>query len=362
MIKNINYSDADVFNQEMDLIHNSGWSFLCIKDQVIDNNSYITYEVGGKRLVLQNFEGELKCFENICQHRFNKIQEGYSGNSPFFCKYHSWAYNSDGQAIIGEQFRSQLELENRECLKKYEVDICGKFIFIKVNSEFNDNLRTYLGDFWDILEEVSDNIDSLINCEYMVIPHKANWKLLVENVLECYHCSSVHKETLVPIGIGSKKPENHISDRFHDMIDYPIRIGKQQKVRNEKLNFLNKRLYIHNSLRHIFIYPNLFLTSTDGTLFYIGKLTPNDEGNTELLVNFAKPVLNGLTQKEEFISKAFFESSLDSASKVIYEDRAILENIQKNLPLVRDLCQIFGSEEFRVSKFHERIINFVKYI
>lgn len=361
MIKNVNYSDRGVFDEEMELIHNAGWVFLCLLDSVSENNAYVTYEIGAKRLVLQNFEGKINCFENICQHRFNKIQQGYNGNSPFFCKYHSWGYNSEGEAIVGEQFVQQLEAENRKCLKRYDVEICGKFVFAKVNPEFEGSLKSYLGEFWDVLTEVSENIDSVINKDYIVIPHKANWKLLVENVLECYHCSSVHKETLVPIGIGSKRPENHLADDFHDMIDYPIRIGRQQKERNAKLNFLDKKSYIHNSLRHIYIYPNLFITSTDGTLFYIGRLTPENEADTALLVNFARPVLKDLTKKEEFIANAFFESSPESAQKVIFEDREILENIQSNLPLIKDLTQIFGDEEFRIVRFHEKISNFVKY-
>jgi len=362
MIKNINYLDKDIFDIEMESIHNSSWIFIGLKGQLSEDNDFVTYEIGKKNLVAQNFDGTIKCFENICQHRFNKIQSGNLGNSPFFCKYHAWAYDSDGKAMVNESFKNQLESENRNCLKQYEVDSCGEFIFVKINEESNETLKEYLGEFYPVLNDLSSNFESLLNKEYIVIPHQANWKLLVENVLECYHCSTVHKETLVPIGIGSKKPENNVKDRNHDMIDYPIRNGRQQKLRNEKLNFLDKRLFKHNSLRHIYIFPNLFITSTDGILFYIGKLTPQSPYKTNLLVSFARPILNDLSRKESILSNAFFDSSLDSATKVVFEDKEILENIQKNLPLVEGLTQIFGDEEFRIVNFHDNIKKVVKYI
>lgn len=362
MIRNLNYVNNDIFNLEMKLLHNSSWVFICLKNQILENNDFVTYEIGEKKLVLQNLQGVIKCFENICQHRFNNIQSGEKGNSGFFCKYHGWVYDSEGKALVKDKFKDQLISEKRDCLKEYQVEYCGDFVFVKINLASHDNLKAHLGVFYDILTDLSCNFDSLLNNEYISIPHNANWKLLVENVLECYHCSTVHKDTLVPIGIGSKKPENNVVDKNHDMIDYPIRIGKQQKLRNEKLSFLDKRDFKHNSLRHLYIYPNLFITSTDGILFYVGKLAPQSPTTTNLLATFVRPKLNELTKKETMLSNAFFNASLESAQKVVYEDKAILENIQDNLSLVKDLSQIFGEEEFRIENFHKNIKKNINYI
>jgi phenylpropionate dioxygenase-like ring-hydroxylating dioxygenase large terminal subunit len=362
MIKNINYLDDEIFNIEMENLHNSSWVFVCLKEQISIVNDFVTYEIGKKSLVIQNFEGDIKCFENICQHRFNKIQSGHIGNAPFFCKYHSWGYDSKGNAIVSQDFTNQLIAENRNCLKQYEVEKIGEFVFAKVNQDSKVSLKEHLGEFYQVLLNLSSYFDKQIINEYTVISHRANWKLLVENVLECYHCVSVHKETLVPIGVGTKKPKNHVTDRFHDMIDYPIRIGNQQKIRNEKLSFLKKRSFEHGSLRHVFVFPNLFITSTDGILFYVGKLSPQSADKSDLLVSFVKPKLVDLTKKETVLSNAFFNSSLDSSTKVIFEDKEILENIQKNLPMVEGLAQIFGKEEFRVERFHDNIKKEVKYI
>lgn len=157
------------------------------------------------------------------------------------------------------------------------------------------------------------------------------------------------------------KPKNNIVDRFHDTIDYPISVERKQQERNEKLAFLDKREYRHNSLRHFYIFPNLFITSTDGVLFYIGRLMPQSPDKTDLLVNFIKPKFRDLSNRESVLVDAFYRTPIESFTKVIYEDKFILENIQNNLSSVKDLSQIFGDEEFRIKNFHAKINEIIHY-
>jgi phenylpropionate dioxygenase-like ring-hydroxylating dioxygenase large terminal subunit len=361
MIKNVNYIDQEVFNKEVSLIFNSNWVYVCLTSQIPNVNDYVTYELGILKLVIHHFDDGIKCFDNICLHRFNKIQQGNSGNSSFFCKYHSWGYGSNGHILGQEKFQSELVDFKRDCLKQYQVGICGQFVFVKVNNESSQELENHLGEFFTLLVSISSNFDSVINKELLEIPHNANWKLLVENVLECYHCSTVHKETLVPIGIGRLKPENNIVDRFHDTIDYPISVGKKQQERLEKLSFLDKRQYQHKSLKHFYIFPNLFITSTDGILFYVGRLMPKSSDLTSLFVSFIKPKFKNLSYRELILSEAFYRAPIETFSKVIYEDKIILEDIQKNLPSVIDQQQVFGEEEFRIKNFHIMIKQIINY-
>ncbi len=191
--------------------------------------------------------------------------------------------------------------------------------------------------------------------------HVANWKLLVENVLECYHCSTVHKNTLVPIGMGFLDPQNHFSENMHDTIDYPLLNTDKQVERNKKLSFLDKRKFIHNSFRHFFIFPNLFISSTDGILFYIGRLDPLSVNQTNLLVSFHKPVFDDLAHRENVLIDLFYNEGFDSFFNVILEDKKVLENIQSNLISVPKETQIFGNQENRVSSFHKSLQSIINY-
>ncbi|MEG2078284.1 aromatic ring-hydroxylating oxygenase subunit alpha [Chryseobacterium sp.] len=362
MIKNINYTNENVLQEELEQIFHKSWFFVGLSDKLQNNNDYITYRCGSVSIFVQNFGAELKCFSNVCLHRFNNIHNGNEGNGHVICSYHNWVYDDKGSPMVrSECLKEELSLCNRPKLEQYEVETCGKFVFAKVNKEDSVSLNEHLGSFYDKLIEISSFFDKIINDETVVLDHKANWKLLVENVLECYHCSSVHKETLVPIGIGGKKPENHFCESGHDKVDYPIRTTAMQAERESKLTFLIKTQYPHKSLQHWHIFPNLFITSTVGNLFYIGRLTPDKPDFTQLHAQFVKPTYTELTKREGMLLNAYAQTSLESSTKVIYEDRAILEEIQKNLSIIPEQKQIFGEEEFRIKSFHQNINNIINY-
>lgn len=362
MIKNINYINKAILDQELKDFFHDDWFYVGLTDQLQNRNDYITYKCGKVSIFIKNFEGELKCYSNICLHRFNNIHENIQGNGEFICSYHNWVYDENGYPNLqSDCLKKELRSCSRLKLKNYSLEICGKFIFVKVNDKKVNSLKDFLGSFYDKLEELSLFFDKIINDKIELIPHKANWKLLVENVLECYHCSSVHKDTLTPLGIGSKKPENNFNENGHDKIDYPVRVTKLQKEREFKLTFLNKSNYLHNSLQHWYICPNLFITSSVGNLFYIGRINPCEYDFTELHAQFVLPKYFELTNKEKFLLKAYSESSVLSSKKVIYEDKQILEQIQNNLNCVPEEKQIFGDEEFRIEAFHKILNNKINY-
>ncbi len=362
MIKNINYTSENILREELEEIFHKSWFFVGLSEKLQQKNDYITYQCGTVSLFVQNLGNGLKCFSNICLHRFNTIQTGNEGNGHMICSYHNWVYDEHGNPMVRSAcLKEELAACSRPKLEQYEVETCGKFVFVKINKENPDSLKDHLGSFYDHLENISSFLDGIINQETVVLDHKANWKLLVENVLECYHCSSVHKETLVPIGIGGKKPENHFCETGHDRVDYPIRATAAQAERESKLTFLTKTRYPHQSLQHWYIFPNLFMTSTAGNLFYIGRLMPGQPDFTQLHAQFVKPAYTELTKKEGMLLNAYAQASLDSSTKVIFEDREILENIQKNLETVPEQEQIFGEEEFRIEAFHRNIKNIINY-
>ncbi|MCY0979386.1 Rieske 2Fe-2S domain-containing protein [Chryseobacterium wangxinyae] len=362
MIKNINYTDENVLNQELDGIFHKSWFFVGLSDKLQNKNDYITYRCGSVSVFVQNFGEQLKCFSNICLHRFNNIHKGNEGNGHVICSYHNWVYDDNGNPMVRSAcLKEELTSCSRSKLEQHEVEICGRFVFAKVNKKDSVSLKEFLGTFYDKLFELSSFFQEIINHETIVLNHKANWKLLVENVLECYHCSSVHKETLVPIGIGGKKPENHFYENGHDKVDYPIRTTALQTEREAKLSFLTKTEYSHKSLQHWYIFPNLFISSTAGNLFYVGKLSPEKPNLTNLYAEFVKPTYTGLTKKEGMLLNAYAQASLDSSKRVIFEDRDILEVIQKNLSIILNDKQIFGEEEFRIEAFHQNIKNIINY-
>ncbi len=73
------------------------------------------------------------------------------------------------------------------------------------------------------------------------------------------------------------------------------------------------------------------------------------------------PTYNELSKKEAMLLKAYATTSLDSAIKVIFEDREILEQIQNNLEVIPSKHQVFGEEEFRIQEFHKKLKSIINY-
>ena len=344
-MKNNLYIDNEQILKETSYF-NSDWIFVCLKSSLIENNSFVTLKTYYNNIVVQNFRGKLVALSNICVHRFNTIQNGIEGKSALVCDYHSWGYDKLGKT------RS----DKSACLESYEVGECGDFVFINI-SKNNTNLTDYLGNFHQELVDLSSLFNNSNFSKIKTIKHQANWKFLVENVLECYHCQSVHSESLGSIGLGLGKPYNHITYNRHDSIEYPV-IEENKKKKTKGLKLFENRDLKHQSYKHFYIAPNLFISSTEGLFFYIGRLDPISETETNLHVMFRISKINNEVNKN--IIKHFYEASLINSINVIKEDQFILENQQMNMKFVQNKIALLTNEEPRIINFHKeynRLIN-----
>jgi phenylpropionate dioxygenase-like ring-hydroxylating dioxygenase large terminal subunit len=349
------YTKKKYFEYEINNIFNDQWIFAGLVTDLKNNNDFITLEIGKSSVVVQNFKGSLVAFQNICSHRFKRIQTEVKGNRPFFCEYHGWNYDKNGSPRIPKE--NTFDIQNSSCLKlkKYKLATCGNFVFVNLNSESNIILEEHLGDYFKELEEISKHLNLILN-ESKIILHKSNWKLLVENVLEGYHCPIVHKESLVDLGYCIDFPNEMKFHNNHSSWHSP-KIKKGEDSVNAKLNFMNDLTYKHESFYHIYIYPNLFISSTSGSFFYIGNLVPKSKNESNLICNFFGANYNrDLNKKESSLSKAMFTFNVESANRVLFEDKPMVESCQKGLEERSNIQGILSSmEEIRIVKFHETV-------
>jgi choline monooxygenase len=105
------------------------------------------------------------------------------------CPYHAWTYDLDGT------LRSAPRADREECfepgelgLRPVQVDTWGPFVFVNADLE-----AAPLGESLGALPELVDP-STLVFRERATMELDANWKVAVENYLECYHCPVAHKE------------------------------------------------------------------------------------------------------------------------------------------------------------------------
>lgn len=186
------YCDSDIYEQEIESVLEPLWHVAGLATQIPDQGDYFLFRNLGEEIILVRGEDtEIHGFYNVCRHRGSRICLSDSGNcSAFVCPYHAWRYGLDGQLqkarLMGEDF--ELRQHNlRTCAVHVEAGVI--FVSLADNpadfSQWFSPFKRYC-QFHGIADTKS--------AKDLVIPTRANWKLVVENFIECYHCLPSHPE------------------------------------------------------------------------------------------------------------------------------------------------------------------------
>ena len=118
------YTDAAVFEAEMERIYEKGWVYLCHESQVPEAGSYFACEIGYQPvLVLRQKDGSLKAFINACSHRGALLTATKQGKATTLtCRFHGWSYGCDGHCI---RIKAEKEGFPDEDFERSQYDLTG---------------------------------------------------------------------------------------------------------------------------------------------------------------------------------------------------------------------------------------------
>jgi phenylpropionate dioxygenase-like ring-hydroxylating dioxygenase large terminal subunit len=137
-------------------------------------------------------DGRLRAFVNVCRHRGHVVASGEGKRNALQCPYHAWTYDLDGRLRAAPRSDREPGFEADELgLMAIQLDTWGPFVFVNPDADA-DPLEHALGDLPDIVREHGLDVDALRfhhRAEYEI---RANWKIALENYLECYHCQLNH--------------------------------------------------------------------------------------------------------------------------------------------------------------------------
>lgn len=192
------YTDPSIFAWEMEQLLECSWVFLAHEGLVQYPNDYWTTRIGRQPVILcRDGEGKLHCFLNRCRHKGMKVCRSQQGNSSRFrCMYHSWTYRNTG------------ELLNLPDRKGYGPDsVLQQLGLIEVPNLVNfhglifASLSPSAVPFEDYLGNAAAYLARLFRKETKLVAgiHRytldCNWKLHMENSVDCYHVPFVHATT-----------------------------------------------------------------------------------------------------------------------------------------------------------------------
>ena len=162
-------------------------------DALSSPGDYVTASVGRVPVVVvRNQRGELAGYVNVCAHRCAEVVQGSGRRNVLQCHYHPWTYDLDGRLISAPRSEREEGFSTSDfCLQPVRVDTFGPFVFANVSTD-TPSLSECLGQM--PARMLADGLDfsALVAVERSEWVVEANWKIVVENFDECYHCPVAH--------------------------------------------------------------------------------------------------------------------------------------------------------------------------
>ncbi|MFF3553859.1 aromatic ring-hydroxylating oxygenase subunit alpha [Streptomyces tsukubensis] len=186
------YTDAEIHEREREHLWRGGWVCAGRAALLPEPGDQTSVEVAGVGvLVVRDGDGALRTYLNACRHRGHElVQRGCTLNrSTIWCAYHAWVYRLDGSLRKAPRF--DVSPDDELGLLPVRSVVRGGWLFVNLSGTADDFAATVGNLSAELAPYQPSELVVWSMQEYAVA---ANWKLLFENYLECYHCPSVHPE------------------------------------------------------------------------------------------------------------------------------------------------------------------------
>ena len=189
------YTSAEQYLRDIEHIYSNRWICTGRVSQVANTGEYFLCQIGQENLIIvRDQTGSINAFYNVCRHRGTRMctQEQGKFSATIQCPYHAWTYNLQGQ-LVGAPLMDEVENFSKADypLMKVHLVTWEGFLFVNLSPQpapFETSYEPFIGKFsrWNLAELIT-----VRKIEYEV---QANWKLIVQNYSECYHCPLIHPE------------------------------------------------------------------------------------------------------------------------------------------------------------------------
>ena len=189
------YTEGTWFDADLKAIVRKTWQWVCHVEKTREVGAFITAEIAGHPIaIVRGRDDVLRAFYNVCKHRAHELLSGEGKTTRIMCPYHAWVYKLDGQLARAPHTENLHDFDTDEiCLDQAKVEeFCG---FVFVNLDLNATpLARQSGDLETEVRHWAPDVAQLTFGHRLTYDIKSNWKNVVDNFLECYHCPTAHKD------------------------------------------------------------------------------------------------------------------------------------------------------------------------
>lgn len=222
------YNSTEAFAFDLEAIFGQSWILAGFACEIPQPRGYLALDIGGSPVVItRDREGTFRAFHNACRHRGAQIcAEGPGSRSRLTCPYHQWVYDLDGTLISARHMQASFDLAEHGLRPIHVEDVAGALFVCMADkppsfARFREHLEPLLAPHR--LHEAK-----LVHQNTLV--ERGNWKLVMENARECYHCLTGHPELARTFPIGeagmSFRPEEDVRHQHFAARTQALGLGK----------------------------------------------------------------------------------------------------------------------------------------
>jgi Rieske 2Fe-2S family protein len=199
-------------------------------------------EVGPTSLVIvRGADGVVRAFYNTCRHRGSKVCIGEEGKAAkLVCPYHQWTYELDGRLLFAREMGPDFKAADFS-LKQAHCRTVGGYVYVCLADEAPD-----FAPFARMVEPYMlphDLKNAKVACSVTLV-ERANWKLVIENNRECYHCTGNHPELLRTLSEYDSTDDPRMPPAFAARIHAKAAEWDAQGLPHASQNSLDKRFRV----------------------------------------------------------------------------------------------------------------------
>jgi Rieske 2Fe-2S family protein len=196
------YYDPAIYERDLERIFSQMWVCVGRADAITSAGAYEVVTVGRESIiVVRGRDDVLRAFLNVCRHRGARLCNEASGKlkGSIQCRYHAWTYGLDGRLIGAPNVLSDEQFERALFgLLPVALEVWEGLVWLNLRDDpapIADQLNgPIIERFGDYAAFARYDVGNLKVGKRIVYDVQANWKLVLENFMECYHCGPMHPE------------------------------------------------------------------------------------------------------------------------------------------------------------------------
>lgn len=306
------YLNNEIWQLERDRIFGANWQYAGHRDRLRRPGDYMCTRLAGVPVVMTvDRSGALNGLINVCRHRLHEVVEGDGNRSTLQCPYHAWTYDLDGSLRAAPRSDREPGFDTgAHSLLRARLETIGPLIFLAPD-ERAPTFEQFAAEFAASLYARHVPFDSCTFRARRQYDLACNWKVYVDNALECYHCPVAHPGLSARVDVRPDAYRLETHDWFSAQLSHRRTQGGPPGVGPDW------------DFQFYYLWPNTFLgTATGSGSYAVHRIDPLDPEHCRLTVEY------------------YFRSDIDEGSaheevrlngETLHEDTALVESVQRGL-------------------------------